>query len=248
MPDRHAGKRAVLRRTSTTTPSGHLHHRLAGRFLKKAPFCLFMVTHDRYFLDRVCARIIEISAGTTQSFSGGYSSYLEQKAQRESRRFRQQERFDNILRQEQAWLRQGPKAVRQTGAAATSPGDARERKRSGRSGGADQGMLGTWVPAVWAARSSSSRQSPRRCSNRWISDWSRASRIGLVGSNGSGKTTFLDLIAGRLAPGTGDQMHSYTIDHQRRLHHPHPRLIDQRASRPEWRHGRHSPRALNVTA
>ena len=79
-------------------------------FLKRARFALLMVTHDRYFLERVCTKIVEVADFTLNSFQGNYSEYLEMKAEREAQKARQQERFDNILRQETAWLRQGPKA------------------------------------------------------------------------------------------------------------------------------------------
>lgn len=205
-------------------------------FLKNAPFCLFMVTHDRYFLDRVCGRIIEISAGTTQSFSGGYSSYLEQKAQRESEAVRQQERFDNILRQEQAWLRQGPKAR-----------STKQKARLQRAQAMLESGSGVVVPegltedAAW-------NLGTRRLGRKVIELQAVAARvlqpldfrlepgerIGLVGSNGSGKTTFLDLMAGRLVPEqgqvvTGETVHlGYFDQHTDRLGHlpPATRVLD----------------------
>lgn len=205
-------------------------------FLKNAPFCLFMVTHDRYFLDRVCGRIIEISAGTTQSFSGGYSSYLEQKAQRESEAVRQQERFDNILRQEQAWLRQGPKAR-----------STKQKARLQRAQAMLESGSGVVVPegltedAAW-------NLGTRRLGRKVIELQAVAARvlqpldfrlepgerIGLVGSNGSGKTTFLDLMAGRLIPEQGQVMLGETVhlgyfdQHTDRLGHlpPATRVLD----------------------
>ncbi len=205
-------------------------------FLKNAPFCLFMVTHDRYFLDRVCGRIIEISAGTTQSFAGGYSSYLEQKAQRESEAVRQQERFDNILRQEQAWLRQGPKAR-----------STKQKARLQRAQAMLDNGSGVVVPegltedAAW-------NLGTRRLGRKVIELQTVSARvlqaldfrlepgerIGLVGSNGSGKTTFLDLMAGRLAAEQGQVVLGETVhlgyfdQHTDRLGHllPDTRVLD----------------------
>ena len=205
-------------------------------FLKAAPFCLLMVTHDRYFLDRVCGRIIEIAGGTTQSFAQGYSFYLEQKAQREVEAVRQQERFDNILRQEQAWLRQGPKA--------------RSTKQKARLQRA-QAMLdsGSGIVVPEGLTEDAAWNLGTRRLGRKVAEFHSAGgrvlkpmdfrlepgeRIGLVGSNGSGKTTFLELMAGRLAAEhgqivLGDTVHlGYFDQHTDRLSHlpPDTRVLD----------------------
>ena len=174
-------------------------------FLRAASFAVLMVTHDRYFLDRVCTRIVEIADGTTNSFHGAYSSYLEQKAEREATAARQQERFDNILRQEQAWLRQGAKARSTKQKARIQRAQAMLSEGSGVSG-----PEAATEDAAW-------NLGTRRLGRKVLALHGAGCRIlkpldfclepgehvGLVGANGSGKTTFLDLLAGRLQPESG---------------------------------------------
>ncbi len=205
-------------------------------FLKTAPFSLLMVTHDRYFLDRVCTRIVEINAGTIQNFVGGYSSYLEQKAQREVEAVRQQERFDNVLRQEQAWLRQGPKAR-----------STKQKARLQRAQAMIESGSGVIVPegltedAAWnlgtrrmGKKVVELEQAGARVLKPLDFRLEPGERIGLVGSNGSGKTTFLDLLAGRLTAEQGSVVLGETVhlgyfdQHTDRLDHlpPNTRVVD----------------------
>src|SRR5204863_7442631 len=79
-------------------------------YLARYSGALFLVTHDRYFLDRVTNRIVEIDRGTTQTFSGNYSYYLEKKAEQETRREVEYEKRRQLMKQELAWLRRGAKA------------------------------------------------------------------------------------------------------------------------------------------
>ncbi|MBI5446296.1 MAG: ABC-F family ATP-binding cassette domain-containing protein, partial [Deltaproteobacteria bacterium] len=74
------------------------------------PGALLLVTHDRYFLDRVVSRMFELEGGRLTAYAGGYSSYLEQKAERLALAERTQARLLNLLRREEAWLARGAKA------------------------------------------------------------------------------------------------------------------------------------------
>ena len=205
-------------------------------FLKAAQFCVLMVTHDRYFLERVCTRIIEIAGGTANAFNGNYSSYLAQKAEREATAERQQERFDNILRQEQAWLLKGPKARSTKQKARLQRAQAMIESGSGVV--VAEGMT---EDAAWDLGT-------RRLGRKALAFHGAGSRVlkpldfllepgervGLVGANGSGKTTFLDMMAGRLAAEhgfveTGETVHiGYFDQHTDRLHHlpPDTRVLD----------------------
>jgi ATP-binding cassette subfamily F protein uup len=78
--------------------------------LKGYPGAVLLVTHDRYFLDRVASRMFELEEGRLTAYTGGYSAYLEQKAERLALEERTQTRVLNLLRREEAWLRRGAKA------------------------------------------------------------------------------------------------------------------------------------------
>ncbi len=197
------------------------------KFLMNAPFTVLMVTHDRFFLERVCSRIVEIANSTTSEFTGNYSAYLEQRAERESQAARQQERFDNILRQEQAWMRQGPKAR------STKQKARLQRVQAMIDGGS--GVAGTAAATEDAAWDLGTHRLGKKvieiegvsCRVLKPLDFrlEPGERVGLVGANGSGKTTFLDLLAQKLTPETGtleigDTVHTgYFDQHTNRLKH-----------------------------
>jgi ATP-binding cassette subfamily F protein uup len=71
---------------------------------------LLLVTHDRYFLDRVTDRIFEVDRGTVQTFSGNYAYYLEKKAEQEELRAAEGHKREQLIKKELAWLRRGAKA------------------------------------------------------------------------------------------------------------------------------------------
>jgi ATP-binding cassette subfamily F protein uup len=205
-------------------------------FLKAASFCVLMVTHDRYFLERVCSRIIEIAGSTTHAFHGNYSAYLEQKAEREAAAERQQERFDNILRREQAWLHRGPRAR------STKQKARLQRARAMIEEGS--GVLAPESETEDAAWDLGTRRLGRKVvafhqvGARVLEPLDfllqPGERVGLVGANGSGKTTFLDLLAGRLPAeqgeiDMGETVHvGYFDQHTDRLQHlpPETRVTD----------------------
>lgn len=197
------------------------------KYLQASSLTLLMITHDRFFLERVCTRLLEVSQGSVTSFAGNYSSYLEQKAAREATQQRQQERFDALLRREQAWLRQGPRAR------ATKQKARQERAR-------DLLEQGSGLPSAETSFEEASWNLGRRRLGQKVialhQVHARSLRgvdfrlepgecVGLVGANGSGKTTFLDLLAGRLAPEhgrveRGETVHlAYFDQHTRALQH-----------------------------
>src|SRR5207247_7805500 len=82
------------------------------RYLGRSSVALLLVTHDRYFLDRVTNRILEIDRARVQSFAGNYAYYLEKKQAQEAREAVAGEKQEALLRRELAWLRGGAKARR----------------------------------------------------------------------------------------------------------------------------------------
>lgn len=197
------------------------------RYLKGARFTVLMVTHDRYFLERVCQRIVEVADLGLQNFAGNYSQYLDLKAEREATKARQQERFDNVMRQEKAWLLQGPKAR------STKQKARLERIQQMLDDGS--GILtepGQTEDAAWdlgTRRLGKKVVTVTIDSHRILKplefELRPGERVGIVGANGSGKTTFLDLIAGRQKPEKGEVSLGETVavgyfdQHTARLSH-----------------------------
>ena len=166
---------------------------------------LMMVTHDRYFLDRVCNRITEISGGELYLHDGNFSYYLEQKAARLDMENAAARKRSSILRRELEWIRRGAQA-RSTKQKARIQ---RFEEMSAISGPQEEQKL--------ALGSTSSRLGRRiiECENvgksmggkQLLRDFTytilRDERMAVVGENGCGKTTFLRMLAGQLAPDEG---------------------------------------------
>ena len=166
---------------------------------------LMMVTHDRYFLDRVCNRIAEISGGELYLHDGNFSYYLEQKAARLDMENAAARKRSSILRRELEWIRRGAQA-RSTKQKARIQ---RFEEMSAISGPQEEQKL--------ALGSTSSRLGRRiiECENvgksmggkRLLRNFTytilRDERMAVVGENGCGKTTFLRMLAGQLAPDEG---------------------------------------------
>ena len=195
-------------------------------FLRKASFTVLMVTHDRFFLERVCNRIVEVSGRTLHSFSGNYSKYLELKAEREVMAQKQQERFQNTLRQEMAWLSKDPKARATKQKARIQRVNSMLEQGVGRGGPTDMDSaawdLGTTrLGKKVVGLEDVSFQILKNITFRL----EPGERIGLVGANGSGKTTFLRLLTGEIEPDSGHVDFGETVvcghfdQHSNRLSH-----------------------------
>jgi ABC transport system ATP-binding/permease protein len=174
-------------------------------YLARYAGALLLVTHDRYFLDRVTNRILEIDRGRVQSFGGNYAYYLEKKQEQETQQAVAREKHDALLRRELAWLRRGAKA--------------RSTKQKARVKRAEQLQEQPVRPAnseldISVASSRMGKKileldgiSKSYDDKNLIDGFSytlkRNDRIGIVGLSGLGKTTLLDIIAGRVRPDTG---------------------------------------------
>jgi ATP-binding cassette subfamily F protein uup len=177
---------------------------LEGR-LRAASSGFILVTHDRYFLDGVCTAIMEIDDRAIFKYAGSYSSYLERKADREDARERAEQRRGAILRGELDWLKRGPRA---------RTGKDKGRKQR------IQDLLDSRVQAEMPMREFTSTHrrlgkkvlemqavtksyDERQVLRPFTYSFRRGERIGVIGPNGSGKTTFLRLVAGEVAPDAG---------------------------------------------
>ena len=174
-------------------------------YLRRFRGALVLVTHDRYFLDRVVNRTVEVERGALYAYEGGWSRYLELKAERLSMADASERKRKSILRREREWVMRGARAR------GTKSRDRLERYEALKNQAAPERDSTVQLAAA------SSRLGRKTIELEHISksfdartvlcDYSdqiaRNDRVGIVGRNGAGKSTLLNLIAGRLAPDTG---------------------------------------------
>ena len=167
-------------------------------FLREMPASLMMVTHDRYFLDRVANRIVEIDRRELRNYPGNYSKYLELRQKRHDTLRKQEQKQQALLKRELEWLRRGAmarstkqKARKQRVAALLEiEQDSGEQRVAIALAGRRLGKK------VLQARGLAKGFAGNTLFANVDFDLSPGERIGLIGPNGAGKTTFLDLLAG----------------------------------------------------
>ncbi|GIP32689.1 ABC-F family ATP-binding cassette domain-containing protein [Paenibacillus sp. J2TS4] len=189
-------------------PTNHIDNETVEwleEYLTKYRGALLLVTHDRYFLDRVTDTIFEISQGKLYSYEGNYAVYLEKKADRQEQEASSEAKRQNLLRRELAWLRRGARAR-------TTKQKARiqrveELKEQGPGGQAERLDLSVSASRLGKKIVEIEQLSKSFDGRTVIRDFNYIAlpndRIGIIGRNGSGKTTLLNLLAGRLQPDDG---------------------------------------------
>ena len=167
---------------------------------------LLLVTHDRYFLDRVVDRILELDRGRLIPYAGGYAEYVQARAERLAAEAHAESARLNLLRRETAWIRRGPPA-RTTKPKARIHRWEKLVADAPAPSGADLELvippgprLGT---RVLQAHGISRRFGARTVLPQLDLEIAAGTRLGIVGPNGAGKTTLLNILTGRLAPDTG---------------------------------------------
>ena len=202
-------------------------------YLARYAGALLLVTHDRYFLDRVTTRILEIDRGGVQSFAGNYAYYLEKKEEQEARREAEGVKRDAMIRRELAWLRRGAKARTTKQKARVDRAEEliaqpKERAKAHLDISVASSRLGKKVLEL---RGIAKAYDGRVLLDDFSYTLKRGDRIGIIGPNGSGKTTLLDIIAQRVAPDRGTVEVGQTIvlgyyDQENRLLNDEQRVID----------------------
>ncbi len=166
---------------------------------------LLLITHDRYFLDKVTNRIIEIDRGDIYTYSGNYSYYLEKKALAEESVASTQRKFQGVLRRELEWLKRGPKARSTKQKARIQRIDAmRETQFKEANGKVDISTVGRRIgKKVIELNGITKAYNGRTLIKDFTYEFSREDRIGIIGGNGAGKSTLMNIITGKVKPDEG---------------------------------------------
>jgi ABC transport system ATP-binding/permease protein len=174
-------------------------------YLHKIKGALLLVTHDRYFLDCVATKILELDKGKAYVYTGNYTEFLELKAAREDRDEASERKRQNLLRNELAWMRRGAQA-RSTKQKARIERyeDTKNKKVDLSHDNVEIGLAGSRLGRTVIELEHVHYMADAR---KLIDDFSyvvlRNDRVGILGPNGSGKTTLLNLLSGKLQPTSG---------------------------------------------
>tara|TARA_Y100000287_G_scaffold38467_1_gene29240 strand:+ start:242 stop:2152 length:1911 start_codon:yes stop_codon:yes gene_type:complete len=172
-------------------------------WLDRYPGAVVLVTHDRYVLDRVTRRIVEVERGQASSIDGNYSAYLQRKADQEVSEAAEAARFKSVMRRELAWLRQGPKArstkqkarIQRIEEMRAAPPKTNRSQLEMSSVSRRIGKLA--IEAEQLTVTADGQVDGPVLLKDFTYSFSPEDRVGIIGPNGSGKSTLLDLIAGR---------------------------------------------------
>ncbi len=167
---------------------------------------LLMVTHDRYFLDRVCNRIIEIDGGRVYTYDGNYDYYLTKREERHDAQDAELARVRNLLRTELEWMRRQPQA---RGSKAKYRIDnfhqleARSKQRRQESDVALE-MQGSYIGSkIFEARNVAKSFGDKLILRGWNYNFARYDKVGIIGDNGAGKSTLIKMLQGIVPPDSG---------------------------------------------
>jgi len=167
---------------------------------------VLLVSHDRYFLDSICTEIRELDKGSLYSYKGNYAYFLEKKAEREYNDVLAADKARNLLTKELEWMRRQPQA-RGTKSKARIEAfyDLEEKSKGPRS--QDKVQLSVKVARqgskILELKNVCKSYTSKKLINNFSYVFKKGDRIGLAGKNGSGKSTFLNLITGEASPDNG---------------------------------------------
>ena len=189
-------------------PTNHLDSETIAwleEYLRGFKGALLMVTHDRYFLDNTSTKILELDKGQAYTYTGNYSSFLEQKAERLEREQSSEQKRQNFLRNELRWLRRGAQA-RSTKQKARIQRyeEVKNQQVNLNRDTVEIGLAGsrlgrTVIELDHVSYAAAGRQIVQDFTYTVL----RNDRVAILGANGTGKTTLLNLIAGKLTPTSG---------------------------------------------
>lgn len=177
------------------------------QYLAQSNLTLLMVTHDRYFLDRVCNRILELNQRKLFQYLGNYEYFLKKRAEREELQQVEAHKASQLMRRELEWLNRMPKArttksksridafngIKEKANLAPDQGELRLKVKSPRLGG-----------KILELDQMSKKYDSLKIINDFSYKFTKGERIGIIGRNGTGKTTFLNMISGSEPPDAGE--------------------------------------------
>ncbi|MEN8185871.1 MAG: ABC-F family ATP-binding cassette domain-containing protein [Bacteroidota bacterium] len=198
-------------------PTNHLDLEMIEwleNYLKKEKITLFMVTHDRYFLERVCNEIIELDQGKLYRYKGNYSYFLQKKEERIAVEQTTVEKAKNLYKKELDWMRRQPKA--RTTKSKSRIDDFYEIKEQAHKRRSDhQVQLEINMERLGSKIVELHHISKSFDENQLFEDYNyvfkRGERIGIIGKNGTGKSTFLNVITGSVQVDTGKVVIGETV-------------------------------------
>ena len=198
-------------------PTNHLDLEMIEwleEYLQRPRLTLFMVTHDRYFLERVCSSIIELDQGELIKYSGSYSDYLEKKMIRQETMSVEIDKAKKLMKKELDWIRRMPKARTTKNKARVDAFDGIKAKASKT---IDNDTLKLEVQAarlgskILEAHYVSKAYGDLRIMDEFNYKFKKKERVGIVGKNGVGKSTFIKILTQEMKPDSGKVVVGSTV-------------------------------------
>lgn len=198
-------------------PTNHLDMQMVEwleDYLSQSNVTLFMVTHDRYFLDRVCNKILEMYHGVVYTHKGNFDYYVRKSREREENKRLAAEKAGQMVKRELEWIRATPQArTGKSRARIDAFFDLKEKAKMIRDNkeiqfGLDMQRLGGKILEMKAV---SKRFDDQVVLNDFDYVFKKGERIGIIGKNGVGKSTFLNMITGSVAPDSGTIVTGETV-------------------------------------
>ncbi|WP_037316596.1 ribosomal protection-like ABC-F family protein [Salegentibacter sp. Hel_I_6] len=183
-------------------------------YFKKENFTIFMVTHDRYFLERVCNEIVELDHGNLYTYKGNYGYYLDKKDARMAQEATNTEKAKQLYKKELDWMRRQPKArTTKSKSRIDDFQDIKDRAHKRRQDHEVQlelnmERLGSKIVELHNIGKSFE---DKQLLENFSYNFKRGERIGIIGKNGTGKSTFLNILTGGITPDSGKVVIGETI-------------------------------------
>ncbi len=190
-------------------PTNHLDFDMIEwleNFLADSKMTLLLVTHDRYFLDSVCNEIMELTPGELYTYTGDYEYFLEKKAEREATESASVDKARNLMRKELEWMRKQPKARTTKSKSRIDAFYELQTKAAGKTKEQEL-MLNVKMSRlggkILELKKVYKAYGEKKILNGFDYTFKKGDRIGIIGENGVGKTTFLNILLGIEKPDTG---------------------------------------------